>query len=904
MASRNLGSLTVDLLLEMGGFKGGMDKAAREADKAASKMRGLAREGERLAQSLTTPLEKAVASVKHYKKLLDAGAISQETFARATKGLTDAYNAQSPAIQKNNALMAEGARLAKSLQTPLEQYRATLSNTRDLLRAGAISQETYNRAVREAKAAYQSSSAAQQLHNKLMQQGRALTESLRTPQERLTDSLRKYDAMLRTGAINQTAFNRAVAKAKADFAATQGSITSTVSTLARLQSLLVGGIFVAMAKNVLDARVKFESLNATLKAVTGTQAAASAEFQFAAQTARELGLNFDATVGAFTRFTAAAKGTALEGEATREIFTAVAEASRVLGLSASDTEGVFLALGQMISKGTVQAEELRGQLGERLPGAFQLAARAMGVTTAELGKMLQRGEVMASDLLPKLAVELHKTFGPGSVEAAKTLGAQVERLTTQWQNFKTSIADTAPFSLALSALENFVGGIAVLFGNSLDPVDALELKLRDLKERIDELQLRKKTNLLFTAKDTEELTRLNAEFARLIKQQEAYYSRAPAKPLAGAPSVLSTDDATKGARLFEQTRNAAEKFRAEMAELDRLLKIDAITPEVYARRVSQLREELNKPVKRGGLSAAAKELEEALRRQAGAYQDVLNAGLAAEQALRTPVEDQIAQYQDAKFALEEWGREFPNMAERARAALARLETEGLEDIQITAERIFPPKEQEKLSVFWEEAARNSQDIFANFLYDPFKDGLKGMLASFGDMLRQMAAQAVAAQIASKIFGSAAGGTGTGILGTLGSFFGFAGGGYTGDGGKYEPAGVVHKGEGVLSQREVRAIGGPSGFQSLRESINRFGSDFLHTLPLPGYAEGGFVGSTPSYAGYGANAMRGVDKERQQAMVVTQHFSVQAPTGSVSRATEAQIAAAASRGLTTATRRNS
>jgi tape measure domain-containing protein len=556
MASRNLGSLTVDLLLEMGGFKGGMDKAAREADKAASKMKGLAREGERLAQSLTTPLEKAVASVKRYKELLAAGAISQETFARATKGLTDAYNAQAPAIQKNNALMAEGARLAKSLQTPLEQYRATLSSTRDLLRAGAISQETYNRALRDARSAYQSSSAAQQLHNKLMQEGRALTNSLRTPQEQLTASLRKYDAMLRTGAINQTAFNRAVAKAKADFAATQGSITSTVSTLSRLQSLLVGGIFVTMAKNVLDARVRFESLNATLKAVTGTQAAASAEFQFAAQTARELGLNFDATVGAFTRFTAAAKGTALEGEAAREIFTAVAEASRVLGLSASDTEGVFLALGQMISKGTVQAEELRGQLGERLPGAFQLASRAMGVTTAELGKMLQNGEVMASDLLPKLAVELHKTFGPGSVDAAKTLGAQVERLTTQWQNFKTSIADTVPFSIALSALENFVGGIAVLFGNSLDPVDALELKLRDLKERIDELQLRKKTNLLFTAKDTEELTRLNAEFARLIKQQDAYYSRVPAKPAAGAPSVLSTDDATKGARLFEQTRNA------------------------------------------------------------------------------------------------------------------------------------------------------------------------------------------------------------------------------------------------------------------------------------------------------------------------------------------------------------
>ena len=48
--------------------------------------------------------------------------------------------------------------------------------------------------------------------------------------------------------------------------------------------------------------------------------------------------------------------------------------------------------------------------------------------------------------------------------------------------------------------------------------------------------------------------------------------------------------------------------------------------------------------------------------------------------------------------------------------------------------------------------------------------------------------------------------------------GFANGGYTGHGGKYELAGVVHKGEGVLTQEEIRALGGPQGFESLRRSI--------------------------------------------------------------------------------------
>ncbi len=61
--------------------------------------------------------------------------------------------------------------------------------------------------------------------------------------------------------------------------------------------------------------------------------------------------------------------------------------------------------------------------------------------------------------------------------------------------------------------------------------------------------------------------------------------------------------------------------------------------------------------------------------------------------------------------------------------------------------------------------------------------------------------------------------------------GFANGGYTGHGGKYEPAGVVHKGEGVLTQEEVKALGGPQGFEDLRKSIRR------------GYSTGGLVTDT-------------------------------------------------------------
>jgi hypothetical protein len=66
--------------------------------------------------------------------------------------------------------------------------------------------------------------------------------------------------------------------------------------------------------------------------------------------------------------------------------------------------------------------------------------------------------------------------------------------------------------------------------------------------------------------------------------------------------------------------------------------------------------------------------------------------------------------------------------------------------------------------------------------------------------------------------------------------GFAEGGYTGHGGKYEPAGVVHRGEYVLPQEVVRSIG-VGNLDALRS---------MYTGAAPGrgsYATGGMVQAT-------------------------------------------------------------
>lgn len=74
------------------------------------------------------------------------------------------------------------------------------------------------------------------------------------------------------------------------------------------------------------------------------------------------------------------------------------------------------------------------------------------------------------------------------------------------------------------------------------------------------------------------------------------------------------------------------------------------------------------------------------------------------------------------------------------------------------------------------------------------------------------------------------GLGGGSGATFGPMMKLSSGGYTGDGGKYELAGLVHKGEGVLNQEEINALGGEQGFNRLRQALQG-----------PGHSLGGMAG---------------------------------------------------------------
>ena len=152
------------------------------------------------------------------------------------------------------------------------------------------------------------------------------------------------------------------------------------------------------------------------------------ELRFLEQQADRLGLNFGTLSDEYSKFAVAASSANFSIEEQRRLFLAVAESARVNKVSTEQLSGIYLALTQMMSKGKVTSEELRRQLGDRMAGAFNLFAEAMGVTTAELDDMLRKGEVLAnSDTLIKFAERLEQKFGPQLGAALKTTTTELDR---------------------------------------------------------------------------------------------------------------------------------------------------------------------------------------------------------------------------------------------------------------------------------------------------------------------------------------------------------------------------------------------------------------------------------------------------------------------------------------------
>lgn len=202
--------------------------------------------------------------------------------------------------------------------------------------------------------------------------------------------------------------------------------------------------------------IGFESVRASMLAASGSTQQVEKDFQFVKDTAMLLGRDIRTSAKGFQQIAVSAKDAGLSLDQAKEMFLAGSEASTAFGLSAEDTFGVFRAFTQIISKGTVSSEELKQQLGDRLPIAMSTAAKATGVTVQELTKMLENGELIATDFLPKFSKQLRiAARNGGALNAAlQTSGVALQRLKSSF-DLNVDQAFTAGFGSGFTSfLEN------------------------------------------------------------------------------------------------------------------------------------------------------------------------------------------------------------------------------------------------------------------------------------------------------------------------------------------------------------------------------------------------------------------------------------------------------------------
>lgn len=275
----------------------------------------------------------------------------------------------------------------------------------------------------------------------------------------------------------------------------RSSIHQLNGTLGSMRGVIAGLGIGLLARHVVEMGTNFDRIRNTMHSVFGSVEAANEAFLDMRGIAMDLGADIFALADMYAQMSAASAGTALQGEATRDIFLAVAETATVLRFNLDQTRGVIKAFEQMISKGTVQAEELRNQLGDRLPGAFNLFVRAyFGVETAtedlrrRFNDLMRQGQLVAAEVLPRVAEELRRTFGPGLEAARRSAQAEMNRMVTAfrllalsgWENgFEQTVINVSNTLRSLFESENVINMVNS-FASALEALTSIVYRYRSV----------------------------------------------------------------------------------------------------------------------------------------------------------------------------------------------------------------------------------------------------------------------------------------------------------------------------------------------------------------------------------------------------------------------------------------
>ena len=232
-----------------------------------------------------------------------------------------------------------------------------------------------------------------------------------------------------------------------------------------------------LVSSLKETSVKIDTAKNVLKNVSETTIEYAENLNFLRDISDKYGQDLIVLVNNFGQFRAAAKSSKLEIDDLRKIYESLTRAAGAYHMSADRTNDMMIAVTQMFSKGKIAAEELRRQLGNSLPGAFNLMAKAAGVagitangTTAELEDMMRKGKVLADDVMPTFAAILDEVTAKSSFDS---LQQSLNRLKNSW----TAFVEEAEFDKLYEKMIGAASGVLGFLARNMETVKASLLGL-------------------------------------------------------------------------------------------------------------------------------------------------------------------------------------------------------------------------------------------------------------------------------------------------------------------------------------------------------------------------------------------------------------------------------------------
>lgn len=413
-----------------------LEKTADVADKATDDIKKSLEKAGKAADELEEKFDRSIA----------------DGFEKSKKSIAQDADAIARSLEKaERAYIKSGEALKKIDDKELKQLRIEQEKAAQALYKFSKAQNVTAADVQRARTVY--AQAAQTLHN--------VTTSQNATAASIAKARQAYN---QAGSNLQYLINQQKATANSANSLVSAFSSLNIASKAYLASLVVAKIqqFGRAIAHLAEEAAKAEAVMVQFNSIMQKFGSGAAEEQFAKLDAitSKLGTSLRATVTEFNKIVGAAKSAGLSLDQTTRIFESVSAGATVLGLSADKIEGTFNAINQTFSKGILQSEELRKQLGNNLPDAFNLMAKGLGVAADVLEERMRAGLVGSKEAALALAIALEETYGDKIDAASKRAEASLQRIeNAQFKAFAQIGEKIAP------ALADLANSIEAAFGN-------------------------------------------------------------------------------------------------------------------------------------------------------------------------------------------------------------------------------------------------------------------------------------------------------------------------------------------------------------------------------------------------------------------------------------------------------